>query len=102
MKVRVVAHEPFVGSHPCVRRDHKHEIRIDDDVAPKWRRFVEYHERVEHALMKRGLKYAEAHKIATEKEKELFKKKFGARWKEMWQRYMRHVYYVASKEQSRR
>lgn len=97
-KVSIVDHEPFVGSHPKTRPFQK-TIRIDNDIKPHWRPFIEFHERVEYKYMKGGMGYEQAHKIATEREKGLFKKRFGKAWKEKWRSYSNHVLYVARKEQ---
>lgn len=53
----------------------KSEIWIDDDIAPKERKYVLAHELFEKGAMeKRGLSYEEAHKQASKYEKQLRKK----------------------------
>ena len=95
--VRIVEHEPFVGSHKF-SRIFQNEIRLDNDLKTKWRPYVLFHERYEQKLMGKGMSYSEAHFLATNAEKNLFRKKFGRNWEKRWKQYSAHVYYVAKKE----
>lgn len=93
-RVKIRRSIKFVGHY---RRDGT--ILIDNDVHPRYHEALKRHERTELSLMQKyGMSYAKAHNIATKIEKDIFRKKFGSRWREKWRNYTAHVNRIYRKE----
>lgn len=85
MEKRVMIRECVtrVGEHRKIPNKRTIGIYVDDDIPKKFRPAIIYHEKTEDNLQrKHGLSYSEAHRIATQKEKEKYFKNKPAQWKE--------------------